>query len=768
MSYQPPLDALTERELDIARLIADGLSNHEIAQQLVLTHGTVKWYCGQIYSKLGVNSRAQAIKSLKTLSLSDNPTVRRPPSSGIVRLPTPLTPLIGRQREIAAIHRLLQTNRLLTLTGPGGTGKTRLALAVAGEAASEFADGISFVNLASLSDAALVVKTITHALGIMENPNEPALETLKRALAEQERLLLIDNFEHVIEGSSVIPQLLESAPQVKILVTSREALRVSGEQEYAVPPMALPILEGSSIVEIEQSEAVTLFQQRATMIRPDFLLTEDNIPVVAEICVRLDGLPLAIELAAARCKLLTPQAMLARLSSRLNTLTGGSRDAPARQQTLRSTIEWSYNLLDDSEKILFARLAVFRGGRSLEAIEAICGEGLPTNVLDALASLVDKNLVMFGSPMQQKVDAAGEPRFFLLETLHEFARERLNENTEAEATRRRHADYFVALVERAEPELQLSHQRWWSQLLETERENLRLALEWSIREDVAIGLRMAGALWWHWFSYGYHGAGYQWTQQLLLHMDEAPIIYHPKFLIAAGQMARLQSDLLGARDLLQRALDVSRALGDKCQAAWALVLIGLTTLDEPDQANRLAEEGLALFREMDDRSGMATAFNGLGEIARVNGHDEQARRNYEAAVVVAEQTGNIRRKYISLANLSYIAQHENDHGRAIALIRQKLELAREMKNYNDIATAIQVLSGSLAAVGEPERAARLLGAAETTLSRIGAHIETTDRPEYERINREVRTLLDEATFQAAWAEGRKMTLEQAVADALDE
>lgn len=765
MSYRPPLDALTERELDIARLIADGLSNHEIAQQLVLTHGTVKWYCGQIYSKLGVNSRAQAIKSLETLSLSDNLTVRRPPSSGVVRLPTPLTPLIGRQREIAAIHRLLQTNRLLTLTGPGGTGKTRLALAAAGEAASEFADGISFVSLASLSDAALVVKTITHALGIMENPNEPALETLKRALAEQEHLLLIDNFEHVIEGSSVIPQLLESAAQVKILVTSREALRVSGEQEYAVPPMNLPILEGSSIAEIEQSEAVTLFKQRATMIRPDFLLTEDNIPVVAEICVRLDGLPLAIELAAARCKLLTPQAMLARLSSRLNTLTtltGGSRDAPARQQTLRSTIEWSYNLLDDSEKILFARLAVFLGGRSLEAIEAICGEGLPTNTLDALASLVDKNLV------QQKVDAAGEPRFFLLETLHEFAWERLNENTETEATRRRHADYFVALVERAEPELQLSHQRWWSELLETERENLRLALEWSLREDVAIGLRLAGALWWHWFSYGHHGAGYQWTQQLLLHMDEVPIIYHPKFLIAAGQMARLQSDLLGARKLLQRALDVSRSLGDKCQAAWALVLNGLTTLDEPDEANRLAEEGLSLFREIDDWSGMATAFNGLGEIARVNGHDEQARRNYEAAVAVAEQTGNIRRKYISLANLSYIAQHENDHVRAIALIRQKLELAREMKNHNDIATAILTLSGSLAAVGEPERAARLLGAAETTLSRIGAHIETTDKPEYERINREVRTLLDQATFQAAWAEGRKMTLEQAVADALDE
>jgi predicted ATPase/DNA-binding CsgD family transcriptional regulator len=754
-------DSLTERELEIARLIVDGLSNHEIAQALVLTHGTVKWYCSQIYSKLGVNSRVQAVKALQALGLLESLTASSS-SSSKVRLPTPLTPLIGRQKEIAAIHHLLQSNRLLTLTGPGGTGKTRLALAVAYEAAGQFADGVSFIDLAPIAHASLVAKAIAHVLGVMENASESLPDTLKRALAGQEHLLLVDNFEHVMDGALIIPQLLTSAPRLKVLVTSREALRVSGEQEYAVPPLTLPVIEGASAEDIRQSESVKLFQQRAAMMRPDFALTEENLTAVAEICLQLDGLPLAIELAAARCKLLSPQAMLARLDSRLNTLTGGSRDAPARQQTLRNTIEWSYNLLDESEKRLFARLAVFRGGCSLEAVEAVCGDGLPIDLLTVLASLVDKNLV------QQKETHTGEPCFVMLETLHEFAGERLTESGEAEAVQRCHAEYFVALAEQAEPELHLAQQQRWAQLLETERDNLRLALEWSLERDVAVGLRLVSALWWNWFTYGYHVEGFQWTQHFLPLMDSAPQTYHPKFLVAAGRMALLQSDLREAKRLLHQALAVSRKLGDKRQAAWALVLNSIIELDELDSANTFAEEGLSLFRELDDKPGMASAFNAMGEIARVNGKDDDAKRSYEQAIALAEQTGDIRRKYITLVNMTYITQHEKDHQRAIALLRQIMLLARDMKNYYDIALSMRVLSGSLGALGEPERAARLLGAAEVVEERIGALLEPSDQSELERNIAEVRGLLDEATFQAAWAEGRKLTLEQAVAEALRE
>src|SRR5258708_11439010 len=320
MSNQSLLDTLTERERDIARLIAEGLSNHEIAQELVLTHGTVKWYCGQIYNKLGVNTRPQAIQSLQTLRLLEKPAVSDS-LSGRVRLPTPLTPLIGRQRELAAAHHLLQTTRLLTLTGPGGTGKTRLALAVAAESAGEFADGVSFVDLAPVTDASRVVKAIGYVLGVMGNANEALLDTLKHALAGQEHLLVIDNFEQVIAAAPILPQLLANAPRVKVLTTSREALRVSGEQEYAVPPLTLPVIEGSSVEDVQQSEAISLFMQRVKMVLPDFQITDENAPSIVQICTRLDGLPLAIELAAARGKLLSPQALLARLDSSLNTLT---------------------------------------------------------------------------------------------------------------------------------------------------------------------------------------------------------------------------------------------------------------------------------------------------------------------------------------------------------------------------------------------------------------------------------------------------------------
>ena len=329
------------------------------------------------------------------------------------------------------------------------------------------------------------MKTIAGVLGVIENPAEPQLDTLKRALASRDLLLVIDNFEHVIEAAPLVAELLAAAPRLKVLITSREALRLSGEQEYPVPPLSLPSADSPDA--LLESEAGSLFVQRAQRLLPHFEVTEDNAPAIAQICARLDGLPLAIELAAARCKLLSPQAMLARLDSRLTTLTGGARDAPLRQQTLRQTLDWSYNLLDEGEKTLFARLAVFRGGRSLEAIEAVCQPDLPVDVFDGLAALVDKNLI------QQKELPDGEPRFVMLETIHEYARERLAASGEAEMIRRHYAEYFVELAERAEPELRLAEHQRWSQRLELELHNLRAVLEWSLGEgDVRLACAWPG------------------------------------------------------------------------------------------------------------------------------------------------------------------------------------------------------------------------------------------------------------------------------------
>jgi tetratricopeptide (TPR) repeat protein len=503
------------------------------------------------------------------------------------------------------------------------------------------------------------------------------------------------------------------------------------------------------------------------MVLPRFTPSEVTAPVIGQICTRLDGLPLAIELAAARCKLFAPQALLERLertrdNSPLRLLAGGSRDAPPRQRTLRDSIEWSYNLLDEDEKLLLARLAVFRGGCSLEAIESICSEDLSIDVLDGLASLVDKNLV------QQKEMPGDEPRFVMLEMIREYAREQLKTSGEEETTRRRHAEYFVELAERAEPELRLAGCELWSGRLELDLENLRAVLGWSLSGgDVEIGIQLAGALGLFWYGNGYHVEGRQWTQQLLERLDEASLMYHPKFLLSAGHLAFLY-DLDTGRPLFRRALDISRELGDRLQMAWALALLGYTMLREPQTAMPIVEESLALFRELDHQPGIAQALNIMGEIARFNGDDDHARHAYEECLAVSQQTGETRRIVFMYNNLTFIALHESEAGRARDLGRQGLQLARTINNRLQLATALALLAGAIGALGQPQQAARLLGASERTLERLGAFHQPNDKREIDSIIAAVRTQLDEATFQATWTQGRELTLEQAVAQALDE
>lgn len=767
-------EQLHGREVAILQRLAAGLSDQQIADDLCLSLHTVKWYNRQIYGKLGVKSRTQAIASAQNLGLLPNDSAGAPLPAPASRLPAQTAPLIGRSRERADVRHLLSRTRLLTLTGTGGIGKTRLALQVAEELAATYAAGARFVDLAPLADHTLVLKAVAGALDVVEQGGASLLDILKRALAQRELLLLIDNFEHVLAAAPLLSTLLAAAPRLSVLVTSREPLHLAGEQEYPVPPLSVPPADTASAQRLADSEAGALFVRRAQLALPRFAVTEANAPAIARICIRLDGLPLAIELAAARCKLLTPQALLARLEgaaadATFQMLAGSTRDAPARQRTLRDTIAWSYNLLRADEQRLFARLAVFQGGRSLEAIKAVCAEGLSIDVFDGLASLVDKSLV------QQQDGVGGELRFTLLELIRAYALERLEASGEAATLRRRHSEYFVALAERAEPELRLAGYDHWCQVFELERENFRAALAWSLSMDepadaarVTLGVRLAAALGMFWYSEGYHVEGYGWTQQLLARLDEAPVRYHPRFLISAARLAWFQ-DLDAGRRLIRHALACARALGDTLQAAWALTFLGYTLLHEPDAAMPLVDEALASFRALHHLPGMAQALNIVGEIARVSGDDRRAQQAYEECLAVCQQTGETRRISYTYNNLAYLAQHAGDAERALQLARLGLQLAWDQLDKNETAVT---LAGSLGVGPAPQpdrlrRAVRLLGAAEADREQTGAFLQPSDTPEYHRILGEVRAHLDDTSFQAAWAEGRRMTLEQALAAALE-
>lgn len=760
-------DTLNRREQEILGRLATGLSDQQIANELFLSLNTVKWYNRQVYSKLGVSSRTQAIACATGLRLSASGSAPAPLSASGYNLPAHTSLFVGRSREIAEIEGLLRTSRLLTLVGPGGTGKTQVALRVAADSAAAFADGVCFVDLAPLSDYKLVAKAISGALGVLEHPDEPLLDTLKRALAQRELLLLIDNYEQVIQAAPVVSELLAAAPRLKALVTSRESLRLAGEQEYLVPPLSLPAAESITAQQLMASEAGLLFVRRAQMALPHFRADDTTAPVIGQICRRLDGIPLAIELAAARCKLFTPQALLEQLEgtrdgSPLRALSGGSRDHPPRLRTLRDSIEWSYNLLDADERMLFARLAVFRGGCSLGAIEGVCSEGLSADLLDALASLVDKNLV------QQKDDAGGELRFGMLEMIHEYARERLRASSEEETIRRWHAEYLVRWAEGAEPELRLAGYERWSRLFELNLENLRAVLDWSLGSgDVTLGARLAGALSLFWYGNGYHVEGRRWTQLLLERLDDVPLIYQPKFLLSAGHMAFLY-DLDAGKPLFMRALKISRDVGDQLQMAWALALLGYTMLSEPQAAMPLIEESLTLFRSLKHQPGMAQTLNIMGEIARFNGDDERARRAYEECLAIAQQTGERRRIVFIFNNLAFIAMHEGNAERAEALGRQGLRLAHDAANRLEMAKTLAILAGAMGMRDQPLAAIRLLGASERALESMGAFHQLNDKLEVDAMIAAVRARVDEATFQAALAEGRALTLEQAVAQALDE
>lgn len=763
-------EGLNDRALEILRLLADGLTDREIAERVVMTINTVKWYNRQIYSILGVSSRTQAIARAHEWQLLNEtgeyePTVKPTTHSNKHNLPAESTHFIGRKRDIATIKQLLGSTRLLTLVGPPGTGKTRLSLRVARELIDSFRDGVYFVALAPISDPDLVVNAIANAIGVNEAKGQPIIETLKRHLRNNDLLLVMDNFEHVLTAAPQISDLLEAAPRIKVLATSREPLHLYGEQEYAVQPLELPDAEHVDPQALASCESTALFRQQARAVQSDFEFTPENALDVAKICVRLEGLPLAIELAAARIKLLTPPALLSRLDSRLNTLTSSLRNLPLRQQTLRATIDWSYNLLNEDEKRLFARLSVFRGGRSLEAIEAICGHELPLDPLEGIESLLNKNL------LRQQEGVNGEPRFMMLETLQEYAGERLEAYGERADMRRRHAEYFAALVEQAEPELRQAGYAYWKPQLEAEHHNLLAAMEWSFSGgDPRIGMRIVAALRDFWITSDHFIEGKYWTERALQHLDKATPTWRVKIHTAAAYVrfySRDADERAWSKQLLEAVIDIAQDLEDKLVKAWALTLLAAYSIGQPQEyqpALAKAEAALELFRQCGNKPGMAQVLNVIGELARTSNHLDLAKSANEECLELVRETGEKRREMMVLGNLGCIVREQGDIEDAERFIRESIFLALEYTlDQYIIVTVLNPLARILAARGELEQGIRLLGAAEAILDFMGVWLAAGDLPVYERDLAFIHDLVDDETFQRCWDEGRTLSLEQALA-----
>jgi predicted ATPase/class 3 adenylate cyclase len=727
-------------------------------------------------------------------------------------LPLQPTPLVGREKEVSEVCDLMRggETRLLTLTGPGGTGKTRLALQAAADLLDVFSDGTFFVPLATVSEVELLLPAVAETLGVMEAEEQPLDETLKDYLSERRMLLVLDNFEQVLGAAPAVMELLAAAPGIKVLATSRAPLGLYGEHEFPVPPLTLPDLRNPPPLErLTQYEAVGLFVERARALKPDFKVTNESAPAVAEICVRLDGLPLAIELAAARIKLLPPRAMLHRLGSRLKLLTGGARDLPERQRTLRATIEWSFALLEEGEQLLFRRLAVFSGGRTLEAIEEICdAEGdLPVDSFEGVSSLFDKSL------LRQEEGPNEEPRFVMLETVHEFAREKLQGSGEAEEIKRRHAEHFLTLAEEAYPKLRGPDQLQWLERLEAEHDNMRAALSWALgRKEAELALRLGGALSGFWSKRGYYGEGRRWLEgalaiegrgspevramalagvgDLALEQGEldraqqaceegleflahdATVVSEAKLILLAflGWVAWEREEYEQAKQLFEEGLALSREMRDTWWLASALSNLAVVShfLGNSEKATELYEESMSLFREKGDKRRLATCLNNLAMVMCSQGDLGWAAKLIEEAVALLRELGARGVVSIGLCNLGWIAILQDDLGRAADLYRESLSLSWETGVNPVVQRTLEGIACLAGANGEAERAARLWGAAQALHKAKGIPRDIDFLAEADARISAVRMSMGEQAWEEAWRKGRVMTLDEAVTYALEE
>jgi predicted ATPase/Tfp pilus assembly protein PilF len=728
-----------------------------------------------------------------------------PADSGRIReLPASMTPIIGREREIKAVAGLLagEAPRLVTLTGPGGIGKTRLALAVAERERESFANGVAFVPLAGVSDHSLVTSTIAADLGAHDPGNRPLLEVLTAHLSDKNLLMLIDNFEQVVNAAPVVSDLLAAAPGLKVLVTSRRPLRLYGESEFPVSPLAV---SADSSGRVEEAAAVQLFVRRAAWARPGFSMTPENSGVIAEICRRLDGIPLAIELAAAWLRVLSPEALLNRLSNRLDVLSGGARDLPERQQTLRGTIAWSYELLEDWEKDLFAQASIFTGGFDVVAVDAVCDtERLPQrDTLSALGSLVEHGLVQLAG------DVADEPRFRMLETIREYALEQLSASGRESELRTKQVRYLARVVNEAGESYNVGGESWMHSL-EREQDNLRAALDWVISakerpddpEQPLLDIPVA----FFWYLRGQLTEGRAWADRMRERAertgDDRDLA---NALTTSGSFAIWQSDLSTAREQLERSVALWREIGREERLALALMILGVTAVnqadaetaqdaleealpifqakgmdrnisivlmhlgnaaaqrEELDLATRRFEEGLAIARGRDDTWMLGSLLNNLGEVARCQDDHARAQGYYEECRDLFEKQHAAGDAARARHNLAYCALRDGRVGEARATFLSVLEEFERIGTDRGIAECLIGLGTVAAETGEAERGARLLGAGGALLQSLGTQSWPADAREWQRTEETLRLALGAAAYDQLQREGGAMAREQAVA-----